>query len=62
MSLSCHNCPDVVQAVSLMAIVNPRIQAVVIDGALYQAEVEQAPGDGGARWSTSTARCSALAA
>ncbi|MBL8335702.1 MAG: alkyl hydroperoxide reductase subunit F [Rhodoferax sp.] len=41
MSLSCHNCPDVVQAVSLMAILNPRIQAVVIDGALYQAEVEQ---------------------
>ncbi len=41
MSLSCHNCPDVVQAVSLMAIVNPRIQAVVIDGALYQAEVDK---------------------
>jgi len=40
MSLSCHNCPDVVQAVSLMAIVNPRIQATVIDGALFQAEVE----------------------
>ena len=41
MSLSCHNCPDVVQALSLMAIVNPRIQTVVIDGALYQAEVDQ---------------------
>lgn len=41
MSLSCHNCPDVVQALSLMAIVNPRIHTVVIDGALYQAEVDQ---------------------
>jgi alkyl hydroperoxide reductase subunit F len=41
MSLSCHNCPDVVQALSLMAIVNPRIRTVVIDGALYQAEVDQ---------------------
>ena len=41
MSLACHNCPDVVQALSLMAIVNPRIQTVVIDGALYQAEVDR---------------------
>jgi alkyl hydroperoxide reductase subunit F len=41
MSLSCHNCPDVVQALSLMAIVNPRIRTVVIDGALYQTEVDQ---------------------
>ena len=41
MSLSCHNCPDVVQAAALMAIVNPRIQTVVIDGALYQDEVNQ---------------------
>ena len=41
MSLTCHNCPDVVQALSLMAIVNPRIRTVVIDGALYQAEVDQ---------------------
>jgi NADH-dependent peroxiredoxin subunit F len=40
MSLSCHNCPDVVQAATLMAIVNPRIKAVVIDGALNQAEVD----------------------
>ena len=41
MSLSCHNCPDVVQAASLMAIVNPKIQTVVIDGALFQDEVER---------------------
>ncbi len=40
MSLSCHNCPDVVQAASLMAILNPRIKTTVIDGGLYQAEVD----------------------
>lgn len=40
MSLSCHNCPDVVQAASLMAILNPNIQTTVIDGALNQAEVD----------------------
>ena len=39
MSLSCHNCPDVVQALNLMAVLNPRIQHVTIDGALYQDEV-----------------------
>ncbi|RCS59937.1 alkyl hydroperoxide reductase subunit F [Parvibium lacunae] len=39
MSLSCHNCPDVVQALSLMAILNPRIKTTVIDGGLFQAEV-----------------------
>jgi len=41
MSLSCHNCPDVVQALSLMAIRNPAVKTVVIDGGLYQAEVEE---------------------
>ncbi|MDE2615856.1 MAG: alkyl hydroperoxide reductase subunit F [Burkholderiales bacterium] len=41
MSLSCHNCPDVVQAASLMAILNPRVQTTVIDGGLYQAEVDE---------------------
>jgi len=40
MSLSCHNCPDVVQAATLMAIYNPRITTTVIDGALNQAEVD----------------------
>ena len=39
-SLSCHNCPDVVQALNTMAATNPRIQHVMIDGALNQAEVE----------------------
>ena len=41
MSLSCHNCPDVVQALTLMAIYNPRVKATIIDGGLYQDEVEQ---------------------
>ena len=40
MSLSCHNCPDVVQALSLMALINPSIRTVIIDGALFQDEVE----------------------
>ena len=40
MSLTCHNCPDVVQALSLMAVLNPNVSAVVIDGGLYQKEVE----------------------
>jgi alkyl hydroperoxide reductase subunit F len=40
MSLSCHNCPDVVQALSLMAVLNPRIKTTVIDGGLFQGEVE----------------------
>ncbi len=38
-SLSCHNCPDVVQALNLMAIQNPRVKATMIDGALFQDEV-----------------------
>jgi NADH-dependent peroxiredoxin subunit F len=41
MSLSCHNCPDVVQAASLLAILNANVTTTVIDGALYQAEVDQ---------------------
>jgi alkyl hydroperoxide reductase subunit F len=40
MSLSCHNCPDVVQAAALMAIYNPKISTTVIDGGMYQAEVD----------------------
>jgi len=39
-SLSCQNCPDVVQALNLMSVVNPRIRHVAIDGALFQDEVE----------------------
>ena len=38
-SLSCHNCPDVVQALNLMAVLNPGIRHTMIDGALFQDEV-----------------------
>ena len=38
-SLSCQNCPDVVQALNLMAVLNPNIHHVAIDGALFQEEV-----------------------
>lgn len=41
MSLSCHNCPDVVQALSLMSILNPHINTVVIEGGVFQDEVRQ---------------------
>ncbi|WP_458372510.1 alkyl hydroperoxide reductase subunit F [Pseudomonas veronii] len=40
-SLSCQNCPDVVQALNLMAVLNPNIKHVAIDGALFQAEVDE---------------------
>ncbi|MTH33985.1 alkyl hydroperoxide reductase subunit F [Paracoccus limosus] len=39
-SLSCQNCPDVVQALNLMAVLNRGIEHVAIDGALFQPEVE----------------------
>ncbi len=39
-SLSCHNCPDVVQALNLMAVLNPDVTSTMIDGALFQQEVE----------------------
>jgi alkyl hydroperoxide reductase subunit F len=40
MSLTCHNCPDVVQALNLMAVLNPRIRHVAIDGGLFKDEVD----------------------
>ena len=40
-SLSCHNCPDVVQALNLIAIYNPGATATMIDGAFFQDEVEE---------------------
>ncbi len=40
-SLSCQNCPDVVQALNAMAVINPRIKHVAIDGALFQQEVQE---------------------
>ncbi len=38
-SLSCHNCPDVVQALNLMAVLNPNVTSTMIDGAMFQDEV-----------------------
>jgi alkyl hydroperoxide reductase subunit F len=40
-SLTCHNCPDVVQALNLMAVQNPRIKNTMIDGSLFQNEVKE---------------------
>jgi alkyl hydroperoxide reductase subunit F len=40
-SLSCHNCPDVVQALNLMAVLNPAVSHVMIDGARFQDEVSR---------------------
>jgi len=40
-SLTCHNCPDIVQALNLMAVQNPRIKTTMIDGALFQDEVKE---------------------
>lgn len=40
-SLSCQNCPDVVQALNLMSVLNPRISHVAIDGAVFPQEAEQ---------------------
>lgn len=39
-SLSCQNCPDVVQALNTMSVIHPGISHVMVDGALYQGEVE----------------------
>lgn len=40
MSLSCHSCPDTVQALNLMSVLNPNIKHIAIDGALFQDEVD----------------------
>jgi alkyl hydroperoxide reductase subunit F len=39
-SLSCHNCPDVVQALNIMSVLNPGIRHTMVDGAAFQDEVE----------------------
>ncbi|MRW90381.1 alkyl hydroperoxide reductase subunit F [Duganella sp. FT80W] len=41
MSLTCHNCPDVVQALNAMSVINPRIKVTTIDGGLFAKEVEE---------------------
>ena len=40
-SLSCHNCPDVVQALNLMSVLNPGITHTAIDGGVFQKEIEE---------------------
>lgn len=40
-SLTCHNCPEVVQALNLMSLINPEIQHTMIDGGVFRDEVEQ---------------------
>jgi alkyl hydroperoxide reductase subunit F len=40
-SLSCHNCPDVIQALNLMAVQNPGVSSTMIDGALFPKEVDE---------------------
>ena len=61
MSLSCHNCPDVVQALSLMAILNPKVKTTVIEGGAFQQEVTER-GSWPCPWWSSMAKCLALAA
>src|SRR5699024_5142087 len=41
LSLSCQNCPDVVQALNIMSVLNPRISHVAIEGGTHSAEVEE---------------------
>jgi alkyl hydroperoxide reductase subunit F len=40
-SLTCHNCPDVVQALNLMAVQNPRIKTTMIEGGTFQDEIKE---------------------
>jgi len=39
-SLTCHNCPDVVQALNMMAVINPNITHVMVEGGMYQDEIK----------------------
>lgn len=40
-SLTCHNCPDVVQALNIMSVLNPNITHTMIEGGAFKAEVEE---------------------
>lgn len=39
-SLSCHNCPDIVQALNIMSVLNPKLSHTMIDGAFFKEEAE----------------------
>jgi alkyl hydroperoxide reductase subunit F len=41
MTMNCHNCPEVVQALNLMAVLNPGVSHTMVDGKLFLAEIEQ---------------------
>lgn len=41
MGLDCHNCPDVVQALALMAVLNPKIRSTFIEGGAFRQEVSE---------------------
>ncbi|MGM0167685.1 alkyl hydroperoxide reductase subunit F [Enterococcus sp. AZ135] len=40
-SLTCHNCPDVVQALNIMSVVNPKISHTMVEGGMYQQEIDE---------------------
>lgn len=40
-SLTCHNCPDVVQALNIMSVLNPNISHTMVEGGAYQEEVKE---------------------
>lgn len=40
-SLSCHICPDVVQALNIIAVLSDKITHTTIDGGLYKNEIEE---------------------
>ncbi len=39
-SLTCHNCPDVVQALNILAVLNPNITHTMIEGGMFQKEID----------------------
>ncbi|MER1957977.1 MAG: alkyl hydroperoxide reductase subunit F [Solibacillus sp.] len=39
-SLTCHNCPDVVQALNIMAVLNPNISNTMVEGGAFQDEIK----------------------
>ncbi|EUJ31004.1 alkyl hydroperoxide reductase subunit F [Listeria floridensis FSL S10-1187] len=39
-SLSCHNCPDVVQALNIMSVLNPLVSHTMVEGGMFQKEID----------------------
>lgn len=39
-SLTCHNCPDVVQALNIFSILNPKISHTMVEGGMFQNEID----------------------